>query len=140
MHPERAHSSTMPAHASAIDATTGFLRHYAPFNRMDDAALAYLAAHIEPADFAKHAVILAPHMGPVGHLYIVESGLVGSRPNNVQADPDRTVGHGELFPVGALSAGGATTKVFWALVDTRCHRLNREAFLQLRQLSPEFER
>jgi CBS domain-containing protein len=79
-------------------------------------------------------------MGPLLHLYIVESGLVGSRPNNVQADPDRTLGHGELFPVGALSAGGATTKVFWALVDTRCHRLSRNAFLQLRQLSPEFER
>ena len=117
----------MPAQASTADSTTEFLRRYAPFNRMSDAALAFLAARIDRADFAKDAVILAPHMGPVRHLYIVENGLVGSRPNNVQADPDRTVGHGELFPVGALSAGGATTKVFWALVDTRCHRLGRQS-------------
>src|SRR6266496_5893126 len=130
----------MPAHTLTADATTEFLRHYAPFNRMSEAALAFLAAHIERADFAKDAVILAPHMGPLRYLYIVESGLVGSRPNNVQADPDRTLGPGEVFPVGALSAGGATTKVFWALVDTSCHRLTRDAFLQLRQLSPEFER
>ena len=107
---------------------------------MSEASLAFLAARIEPADFAKDAVILAPHMGPVLHLYIVESGLIGSRPNNVQADPDRTLGPGELFPVGALSAGGATTKIFWALADTRCHRLGRDAFLELRQASPEFER
>jgi CBS domain-containing protein len=130
----------MPAHTLTADATTESLRHYAPFNRMSETALAFLAKHIERADFAKDAVILAPHMGPLRHLYIVESGLVGSRPNNVQADPDRTLGPGEVFPVGALSAGGATTKIFWALVDTSCHRLARDAFLQLRQLSPEFER
>jgi CBS domain-containing protein len=107
---------------------------------MSGSALAFLAAHVDRADFAKDAVILAPHMGPLRDLYIVQSGLVGSRPNNVQADPDRTLGPGELFPVGALSAGGATTKVFSALVDTRCHRLPRDAFLELRQASPEFER
>jgi CBS domain-containing protein len=130
----------MPAHAPTADATTEFLRHYAPFNRMSESALAFLAAHLDRADFAKDAVILAPHMGPLRDLYIVQSGLVGSRPNNVQADPDRTLGPGELFPVGALSAGGTTTKVFSALVDTRCHRLPRDAFLELRQASPEFER
>lgn len=130
----------MPAHAPTADAATEFLRHYAPFNRMSETALAFLAARIEHVDFVKDAVVLAPHMGPLRYLYIVETGLVGSRPNNVQADPDRTLGPGELFPVGALSAGGATTKIFWALVDTRCHRLTRESFLHLRQLSPEFER
>lgn len=130
----------MPARATTADATTEFLRHYAPFNRMSENSLAFLTAHIEPADFAKDAIILAPHMGPARHLYVVESGLVGSRPNNVQADPDRTLGPGEVFPVGALSAGGATTKIFWALADTRCHRLGRDAFLELRQSSPEFER
>jgi len=130
----------MPAHAPTADATTDLLRRYTPFNRMSEAALGFFATHVERVDFAKDAVILAPHMGPVRHLYVVDSGLVGSRPNNVQADPDRTLGPGELFPVGALSAGGATTKVFWGLVETRCHRLTREAFLQLRQISPEFER
>src|SRR5437762_4300507 len=130
----------IPANASTADAPTEFLRRYTPFNRMSESALAFLAAHIERADFAKDAVILAPHMGPLHHLYIVQSGLVGSRPNNVQADPDRTLGSGEVFPVGALSAGGATTKIFWALIDTQCYRVARDAFLELRQASPEFER
>ena len=135
-----AHTLPMPARATSSGATAEFLRRYAPFNRMTDAAVAFVAERTEHADFAKDSVIVAPSTGPVGHLYIVERGLVGSRPNNVQSEPDRTLGPGELFPVGALSAGGATTKVFWALVDTRCLRLARDAFLELRQASPEFER
>ncbi len=38
------------------------------------------------------------------------AGWSAAVPNNAQADPDRTLGPGELFPVGALSAGGATTE------------------------------
>ena len=64
--------------------------------------------------------------GPVAELYIIERGLVGRRPDNTQADPDRTLGPGELFPVGALSAGGTTTKIFHALEDTACYLLPRE--------------
>jgi CBS domain-containing protein len=130
----------MPARATTADATTDSLRHYAPFNRMSEPALAFLASHLERADFAKNAIILAPHTDPLTHLYIVARGHVGSRQNNAQADPDRTLGPGELFPVGALSAGGSTTRVFWALVDTQCYRLARADFLELRQASPEFER
>ena len=78
--------------------------------------------------------------GPVAHLYIIQRGLVGSRPNNLQADPDRTLGPGELFPVGALSAGGTTTKIFHAMQDTFCYLLARADFLELRRSSPEFER
>ncbi len=117
-----------------------FLRRFVPFDRMSDASLAFLVARLTEARFAKDATILATHSGPVGHLHIIERGLVGSRPNNVQADPDRTLGPGELFPVGALSAGGTTTKVFTALQDTVCLLLARSDFLELRSASPEFER
>ena len=84
--------------------------------------------------------MLATQSGPVTHLHIVQRGLVGSRPNNAEADPDRALGPGELFPVGALSAGGSTTRVFFALKDTSCYLLPRADFLELRQTSPEFER
>ncbi len=70
----------------------------------------------------------------------MQRGLVGSRPNEAQADPDRTLGPGELFPVGALSAGSSTTRVFNALHDTVCLLLARDDFLSLREQSPEFER
>ena len=130
----------MPVRSPTPEATTEFLRRYAPFNRMSDAAMAFLVPRLEHTHFAKDATIVAAHTGPVTHLHIVQRGLVGSRPNNAQADPDRTLGPGELFPVGALSAGGTTTRVFAALEDTHCYLLAREDFLELRQASPEFER
>ncbi len=129
---------TTPAAVAA--STQAFLRQHAPFNRMSEAALAFLSERLERAEFAKDARILTPQSGPVAHLHIVERGLVASRPNNAQADPDRTHGPGELFPVGALSTAGTTTRIFYALQDTSCLLLARKDFVELRQSSPEFER
>ena len=130
----------MPTRTTSAEAVREFLRHYAPFNRMADAALSLLAERLRLVRFAKGEKVLATQNGPVTHLHIVQRGLVGSRPNNAEADPDRTLGPGELFPVGALSAGGSTTRVFFALKDTSCYLLPRADFLELRQTSPEFER
>jgi CBS domain-containing protein len=123
-----------------VDATCEFLRRYAPFNRVPDETLRALVPKLKLAFFPKDATILSTQSGPVADLHIIQRGLVGSRPNNAQADPDRTLGPGDLFPVGALSAGSTTTKIFHALQDTYCYLLGREAFLELRQASPEFER
>ncbi len=130
----------MPTRAQSADATKEFLSRYAPFNRMTDATIAFLVPRLRLAHFSRDQTILTPLSGPVAHLHIVQRGLVASRPNSGEADPDRTLGVGELFPVGALSAGGATTKVFYAIKDTYCYLLARADFLELRQTSPEFER
>jgi CBS domain-containing protein len=138
-----AKTKTTPAAAVpplSVDATLDFLRRYAPFNRMREEALLAFVPRLKLAVFAKDATILSTQSGPIAWLHIIQRGLVGSRPNNTQADPDRTLGPGELFPVGALSAGGTTTKVFYALQDTSCYLLARADFLELRQSSPEFER
>ena len=103
-------------------------------------ALAFMIPRLKLAHFAKDATILSVQSGPVANLYIIQRGLVGRRPDSLQADPDRTLGAGELFPVGALSAGGTTTKIFHAIEDTRCYTLGRADFLELRRISPEFER
>ena len=131
---------TMPTKAQSAEATNEFLRRYTPFNRMNDAALAFVVPRLQLAHFARDAKILSTQSGPVADLHIVQRGLVGSRPNDAKAEPDRTLGPGELFPVGALSAGGTTTKVFYAIKDTHCYLLPRADFLELRQASPEFER
>ena len=123
-----------------IEVAQAFLRQHAPFSRMSDAAMDLFVPKLQAVQFRKDAQILSTRSGPVTHLHIVAKGLVASRPNNTQADPDRTLGPGELFPVGALSAGGTTTKVFYALQDTSCYLLARDDFLALRQASPEFER
>jgi CBS domain-containing protein len=130
--------TAMPA--VAADATRTFLQRHAPFSGLSAAALDFLVPRLARAEFAADGTILATRSGPVTHLHIVERGLVASRPDNVQAAPERTLGPGELFPVGALSAGGSTTKVFTALAPTTCLLLARADFLALRQLSPEFER
>ncbi len=131
---------TAVATAQAVDAVCDFLRRHAPFNRMREETLRAFAPRLELVDFARDATILSTQSGPIACLHIIRRGLVGSRPNNTQANPDRTLGPGELFPVGALSAGGTTTKVFYALQDSSCYRLARADFLELRQASPEFER
>jgi CBS domain-containing protein len=122
------------------DAAREFLRRQAPFDRMSDAALAFMIPRLKLAYFAKDTTILSVQSGPVANLYIIRRGLVGRRPDSLQADPDRTLGVGELFPVGALSAGGTTTKIFHAMEDTFCYTLARPDFLELRRISPEFER
>jgi len=122
------------------DAMIEFLRRHVPFDRMSEDVLHRLAANVQVVSYSRDSAIVAPDHGPVTHLYIVQQGLVGSRPDQARADPDRTLGPGELFPVGALSAGGSTTRVFSALRDTVCLLLSREEFLQLRKISPEFER
>jgi CBS domain-containing protein len=107
---------------------------------MHDDTLRALVPKLRLAVFPKDATILSTQSGPVTHLHIVQRGLVGSQPNAAQAEPDATLGPGEMFPVGALSAGGATTKVFRALQETVCCLLSRDDFLELRRASPEFER
>ncbi len=122
------------------DAAREFLRRHAPFDRMSDAALAFMIPRLKLAYFAKDTTILSVQSGPVANLYIIQRGLVGRRPDSMQAEPDRTLVEGELFPVGALSAGGATTKIFHAMEDTFCYTLARADFHELRRISPEFER
>lgn len=122
-----------------VEATREFLRRHAPFNRMDDVAFAFLVPRLRVAYFAQGTTVLSPQGGAVGDLHVIQKGRVGSHPDNVQADPDPTLGPGELFPVGALSAGGATTKIFHAVEDTFCFLLARDDFVELRRISPLFE-
>jgi CBS domain-containing protein len=123
-----------------VEVTRDFLRRYTPFNRMTDDALAFTISRLKLAYHAKDTTLLVPEDGPVPDLNILQRGLVGSYPADGRPDGDRTFGPGELFPVGALSAGGATTRIYQALEDTFCYRLAREDFMELRRISPEFER
>src|SRR5262245_7124581 len=122
------------------DATRDFLRRHAPFDRMADDALAFAIPRLTLAYFARDREILSPASGPVTHLFIVHRGRVGARLADPRADPEPTLGPGECFSVGALSAGGAPTRRYHAAEDTFCYLLPRDDFLELRRRSPEFER
>jgi CBS domain-containing protein len=120
--------------------TRAFLRAHPPFDRISEDALGFAIPRLSLAYFAKESVILTPASGPVAYLHIIRRGLVGSRPEDPLIASDPPLGPGELFPVGALSAGGASTQIYHAIQDTFCFRLARDDFLELRKRSPEFER
>ena len=121
------------------DARLDFLRRHPPFDRMREDVLRAMTPKLALAHFAKDAIILSAQNGPVAQLHIIERGAVGRRPNDTHPEVDRTLGPGEMFPVGALSVGGTTTKIFHAIADTTCYLLSRDDFLALRKASPEFE-
>ena len=128
------------APALLVEATREFLCRHTPYNRIGDDALAFMISRLKLAYFAKDTLVLSPQMGPVEHLHIVHRGLVGSRTTDSRLEPDATLGPGEVFPVGALSAGGASTKLYHAVQDTFCYLLARDDFAELRRRSAEFER
>lgn len=123
-----------------VEATFDFLRRYTPFNRMGEECLRWLVARLKLVYFARDCRIASSRSGPVEALYIVQRGTIGSRSDSPEADPDPPLGPGELFPIGSLSAGEATTKVFTALQDSFCYVLARKDFIALRRESLEFER
>ncbi len=116
-----------------------FLARHAPFDRMAAADLAFVVPRLQLAYFAAGREILAPG-DAVAALHLVQRGRVGSRPGDPSAPPDATLGPGEMFPIGALSAGAPTTRLYTALQDTFCFQLPREDFLALRARSDAFER
>jgi len=122
------------------EATRVFLRSHPPFDAMAGDAVDWVIPRLSLAYFPKDATILTAASGPVEHLHVIFRGRVGSRPDDPRAAPDPTLGPGELFPVGALSAGESTTKVFHAVQDTFCYILPRADFMELRRRSPELER
>lgn len=128
-----------PVVRAVADATIVFLRKHPPFDRMREDTVRELAGKLSLVRFPQGATILSAQGGPVARLHIVERGLVGRRSNDTHPEIDRTLGPGELFPVGTLSVGGTTTKIFDALSEVSCYVLPREEFLALRKASPEFE-
>ena len=129
-----------PTPPLVVEATRAFLRQHPPFNRMTDAALDFAIARMSLAYFAKDAPIVGPDTGPVTHLHVVQRGLVATWAADPSQNREPTLGPGECFPVGALSAGGAASKRYTAVQDTFCYLLPRDDFLEWRRASPEFER
>jgi CBS domain-containing protein len=121
-------------------AVRDFLVRHAPFDRMTADDLAFVVPRLELAYFAEGREIAGPGKAPASELYLIQRGRVGSRSGDASATPDATLGPGEMFPVGALSAGTAASRVYVALHDTFAYVLGRDDFLALRARSEVFER
>ena len=124
-----------------VDATVDMLRRHSPFDRMDNAALAFLAERAKLGYFPKDAHIVTPDMGPVSTFYIIQRGKVLARQSgeiNVTEYSSLTLGPGECFPIGSVMARRASTNSYLAIEDTFCYQLPADDFVQLMQMSQPF--
>ncbi|HET9339082.1 MAG TPA: DUF294 nucleotidyltransferase-like domain-containing protein [Casimicrobiaceae bacterium] len=117
-----------------------FLVRHAPFDRMAGEDLAFVVPRLTLAYFAEGREIAGPGNAPAHELYVIQRGRVASRSGDPAAPPDATLGPGEMFPIGALSAGTPASHAYVALHDTFAFVLDRDDFLALRGRSDVFER
>ncbi len=122
-------------------ATIERLRRYAPFNEMDEAALAFVAARAKLGYYPQGAVVLGPHSGVASTLFVVQRGLVRARVPGVAADPVAfEFAPGEMFPINAVLAARATTQLYEAVADCFCYELDAADVQSLLGSSPPFQR
>lgn len=124
-----------------VGASTDFLRNFSPFNRMEAEALAFLAERAVLAFHPRGSDILTPEMGVPRHFYIVQRGKVQASQTGsttVTEYASMTLGPGECFPIGAISARRPSTNAYVAIEDSFCFQLGADDFLHLMQMSPVF--
>lgn len=122
-------------------ASTDFLKRFSPFDQMEAPALAFLGERLLLSHFAKGSIILSPDMGQARDFYIIQRGKVqASQAGSVAVTEysSMTLGPGECFPIGAISAGRPTTNNYVALEDCFCYELAAKDFMELMRVSPEF--
>ncbi|TSA14081.1 MAG: CBS domain-containing protein, partial [Betaproteobacteria bacterium] len=121
-------------------ATLDLLRRHAPFDRMDQESLAFLAGQLKLAYYAQGRVILEPRHGAVRTLYIIQRGLVrGDLSAQAMPQPgELEFGEGECFPLGAVAENRPTAYTYTAAEDTFCYETGAEVVAELMRRSPEF--
>lgn len=139
-----------PAHGSrpigVLSASTlAFLRRYPPFHDMEEDAssLQYAAEQMRLGYYPEGTAILAPEDGKPAFLYIVQRGLVQVAPFDPGAGNSRAplaLGPGECFSIGALLEQRPVTSAYRAAADTFCYQLPLDAFSELMERSPRFQR
>lgn len=121
--------------------TQAFLLKHAPFDRMQPAALQYFSERAQIAFYAAGSEIVGPDSGKVRYFHLIESGKVQARQAGEVTVTEYSLlslGAGESFPIGAVTAGRPSTNLYTAVEDTFCYRLPAEDFLELMASSPEF--
>ena len=124
-----------------VGATLEFLRNHPPFDRMEPEALAFLGERLKLAYYHDATEIVSPESGPVHVLRIVQRGKVLARQAgeiSVMEQSQLTLGPGECFPIGSVTAERASTNVYSAHGDVFCFELAAADFFVLMQKSAVF--
>ena len=127
---------------SLVGASTDFLKRFSPFDQMETEALDYLSERVLLGYFSKGATILSAEMGQPRYFYIIQRGKVQASQSGDVALTEyasMTLGPGECFPIGAISAGRPSTNTYMALEDSFCFQLPADDFITLMRISPVFQ-
>lgn len=128
------------AAASGLAASvTAFLRLHPPFDRMDEAALAALAASVRVVYHAEGEAIASPAKGVADTFHVIQRGRVSIEQSDANAYAgavDLVIGPGECFPIGALMGARATTSTYRATGDVFCYAVSGERFREHLRASP----
>ncbi len=123
-----------------VTATVETLRRYAPFDRMRQVDLDFLAAHARTAAYPVGAILGSPDRGPPTHLTILTAGRVrgevAAGGNEQAAAWELTVG--ECFPLGALLEKRAALATHRVAEDATCLELPAGDFAELVERSEVF--
>jgi CBS domain-containing protein len=107
---------------------------------MDAAALRLVAGAAKLGYYPKGALVVGPGSGVIDTLFIVQRGVVLSRPAEARDDEITfEYGAGEMFPLNALLGARATTGRYEAAEDAFCYELGRGTIEQLIATSPPFQ-
>lgn len=124
-----------------VSATIEFLRSYPPFDRMEPEALQFLGEHVKLAYYPKDALIISPESGVVRIFRILQRGKVLARQAgeiSVMEHSILTLGPGEGFPIGSVTAQRPSTNIYTALGDVFCYELSADDYFVLMQKSRVF--
>ncbi|MEZ5610752.1 MAG: DUF294 nucleotidyltransferase-like domain-containing protein [Rhodocyclaceae bacterium] len=124
-----------------VGASTEFLKRFSPFDQMEPDALSFLAERVLLGFFNKGATILSAEMGQPRYFYIIQRGKVQANQSGDVALTEyatMTLGPGECFPIGAISAGRPSTNTYMALEDSFCFQLPADDFMELMRISAVF--
>lgn len=121
--------------------TLAFLKNHAPFNKMKADALQGFAEKAQITFYPAGSLIVGPDSGNVRYFYLIESGKVQARQAGEVTVTEYSIlslGAGECFPIGAVTAGRPSTNSYTAVDDVFCYQLPAEDFMALLVSSPEF--
>jgi len=122
------------ASAPVIAGILRFLRAHAPFSRMAEGDLEWLARRLELGYHPKDSVVLDPARGVPSCLFIVQRGSVCHRPFSAEhGGSDQAVvrGPGECFSVSALLESRPVITPYVAVADTFTYELSAADFSEL---------
>lgn len=123
---------------AALTPIIDFLKQHAPFERMAEPHIEYLAKRLRLVFYPRGTIITRPEDGQASTFHIIKQGRIrGESPEGEQQDSWELLA-GECFPVGALLAHRPVQTVARAAEDTFCFELERDDFDAVLKKSPVF--